>query len=203
MVDLTKYWVMAQVVSKIFVTPDGQTLWESQVNAPAANSLPAITMTEVDKTGNFYAAWYLAVDPQLGVIEYADRYPFGTYVFKPGQMVRWGTTTMNVGDTLQGVSQVDCSKSPCSSNGWGYYYSQLLAMIPEFDTPAGTYLDVAEMGSWQSWCVDVRCSQQQVSNAVWYLAKGIGIIGVDVCNPPGSGQCQPTYRLAAVVTTTQ
>jgi hypothetical protein len=79
MVDLTKYWVMAQVVSKIFVTPDGQTLWETQINAPAAHgSSPGITLTEVDKTGNFDAAWYLAVDPLLGVIEYADRYPFGT-----------------------------------------------------------------------------------------------------------------------------
>lgn len=195
MVDITQYWIMSAVVAKMFVTPDGQTFWESQINTPTQNPL-GITLTET--SGAYYAQWQLELDPLLGVVEYADQYLWGTDYFKSGQMVRWGTTTMNVGDMLQGVMQIDCNKTYCTTNGWGYYYSELMAMLPTFETPAGTFYNVAKMGSYQSWCIDMTCSSQQHSNAIWYLAQGIGIIGVDVCNPPGSGTCPPTYRLAVL-----
>jgi hypothetical protein len=69
-------------------------------------------------------------------------------------------------------------------------------MLPKVTVEAGTYYDVAQINWDQIWCADAACTTKNQASGTYYLAEGIGIIGVDIGGVP-------QYRLAVVVTTKQ
>lgn len=183
MVDLTTYWIMAQVVSKIFLSSGSVAEFHQDRLAPGPGGIPGITMKEMDSSGSFLDTWYLAVDPLLGVVEYRDDFADGHQaLYAPGYYGRWGGASMNIGDVLSyQLHQSNVS----GAQGWGWQTVKLTALIPEFSVPAGTFTDVVQIDWTQSWCANPTCTTQTAFAGTYWLAQGLGQIQMRWASSPG------------------
>lgn len=122
--------------------------------------------------------WFYRNDYVRGILEYQDDYPktawqqklqFWTPVISQpcvsGKEIIWGASDQAVGDSLG---------APCQTAGlFGQYGWQQLrfdALLPTFETPAGTFKDVLVLRYWQTW------SDKPSQGAQMWFAKGLGQI---------------------------
>jgi hypothetical protein len=174
MTDLTTYWIVASVITKVFVSSDGLTTERVQQWRPylGPNNEPGITLLETDSTGKWADTWFLAKDPTMGTIEYSDTLPNGTFPLAPGYYIRWGTANMNVGDTL--------SYQAHQLNGnWGWNIATFAALLQSYAVPAGTFVNVVKIDWSQSWCNNLPyCTSQTTVTGSYWLAPGVGMIAM-------------------------
>lgn len=206
MVDVTQYWILAKVVTKIYLALGSPlpTIYNMEQMRPQAapNGNPGVMLTQINQYGQWFAEWFLEKDPVRGVLEYKDAYPLpwgGVAVMASGYKVPWGVSTMSIGQTISLQLHVDPSQSagyPTTDSAymWGWQTTTLTAVLPNMDVPAGTYYNVIRLDWTQYWCANATCTTYNGGAGTFYMAPGVGVIRRDMIDPPDGG----IYVLGAI-----
>ena len=175
MVDVTSYWPLLPPKKVIVNKFDNLSLAYSY-----DESLKTMRMDEYDANHNWIDAWYYRLDPVRGIIEWGDEYP-NTSLFKNIKPRRstfyskgfenlWGGTNQAIHSYItQEVRSWSVIEWPTNS-GWNYIrFEDDNAQIVIGGKTYNQCLKIYREETWNG----------KTSTTVYYLAKGIGFVGID------------------------
>jgi hypothetical protein len=166
----------------VYSAPQG--LSESFIKEDYA-SYPSITLQ--DKWRMKYA---VAPNGAGSILEYADDFPPATYAFL-STPIAWGGR-----QSLSDIFSIYYKQDPSQSSGLSVDPSNLginqiwvRQLLPSFTNPFGlVFTDVLKVQVYQAYCNDAVCSAPTTLAIVdYWLAKGIGQIGLDYTYPTYTG----------------